>query len=147
MKMTLIRKVFAKDRTLGELHLEGTGYFCDTLEPHCIDWSKEKKVAGKTAIPEGRYKVKVGWSPRAGKNVPWLKNVPHFKDIQIHTGNIPGHTRGCILVGSAENNVLVDSRLVFECLMKKLACEKDIEIAVTHETRSDYLGEELEKFL
>ena len=145
--MTLIRKVFAKDRTLGELHLEGTGYFCDTLEPHCIDWSKEKKVAGKTAIPEGRYKVKVGWSPRAGKNVPWLKNVPHFKDIQIHTGNIPGHTRGCILVGSAENNVLVDSRLVFECLMKKLACEKDIEIVVTHETRSDYLGEELEKFL
>ena len=147
MKMTLIRKVFAKDRTLGELHLEGTGYFCDTLEPRCIDWSKEKKVAGKTAIPEGRYKVKVGWSPRAGKNVPWLKDVPHFKDIQIHTGNIPGHTRGCILVGSAENNVLVDSRLVFECLMKKLACEKDIEIAVTHETRSDYLGEELEKFL
>ena len=145
--MTLIRKVFAKDRTLGELHLEGTGYFCDTLEPRCIDWSKEKKVAGKTAIPEGRYKVKVGWSPRAGKNVPWLKNVPHFKDIQIHTGNIPGHTRGCILVGSAENNVLVDSRLVFECLIKKLACEKDIEIAVTHETRSDYLGEELEKFL
>ncbi|MCI6118250.1 MAG: DUF5675 family protein [Prevotella sp.] len=147
MKMTLIRKVFAQDRTLGELHLEGTGYFCDTLEPHCIDWSKEKKVAGKTAIPEGRYKVKVGWSPRAGKNVPWLKNVPHFKDIQIHTGNIPGHTRGCILVGSAENDRLVDSRLVFGYLMKKLACEKDIEIAVTHETRSDYLGEELEKFL
>ena len=147
MKMTLIRKVFAKDRTLGELHLEGTGYFCDTLEPHCIDWSKEKKVAGKTAIPEGRYKVKVGWSPRAGKNVPWLKDVPHFKDIQIHTGNIPGHTRGCILVGSAESDRLVDSRLVFGYLMKKLACEKDIEIAVTHETRSDYLGEELEKFL
>ena len=147
MKMTLVRKVFEKDRTIGELHLEGIGYFCDTLEPHCIDWSKEKKVAGKTAIPEGRYKVKVGWSPRAGKNVPWLKNVPHFKDIQIHTGNIPGHTRGCILVGSAENDMLVDSRLVFECLMKKLACEKDIEIAVTHETRSDYLGEELEKFL
>ena len=77
--MTLVRKVFAKDRTLGELHLEGVGYFCDTLEPHCIDWSKEKKVAGKTAIPEGRYKVKVGWSPRAGKNVPWLKNVPHSR--------------------------------------------------------------------
>ena len=55
MKMTLVRKVFAKDRTLGELYLEGIGYFCDTLEPHCIDWSKEKKVAGKTAIPEGRY--------------------------------------------------------------------------------------------
>ena len=32
-------------------------------------------------------------------------------------------------------------------VMKKLACEKDIEIAVTHKTRSDYLGEELEQFL
>ena len=125
--MTLVRKVFAKDRTLGELHLEGVGYFCDTLEPHCIDWSKEKKVAGKTAIPEGRYKVKVGWSPRAGKN------VPHFKDIQIHTGNIPGHTRGCILVGSAEKNVLVSSRVAFSCLMEKLKFENDIEIVVTHE--------------
>ena len=38
-------------------------------------------------------------------------------------------------------------RKVFGYLMKKLACEKDIEIVVTHETRSDYLGEELEKFL
>ena len=39
MKITLVRKVFAKDRTLGELYLEGIGYFCDTLEPHCIDWT------------------------------------------------------------------------------------------------------------
>ena len=177
MKMTLVRKVFAKDRTLGELHLEGVGYFCDTLEPHCIDWSKEKKVAGKTAIPEGRYKVKVGWSQRSGRNVPWLKKVPHFKDIQIHTGNIPGHTRGCILVGSAEKNVLVRSRVAFSCLMEKLKFENDIEIVVTHETEADkamkekfpwyypkclpdekttakkgssdsaYLGDELEKFL
>ena len=31
MKMTLVRKVFAKDRTLGKLYLEGIGYFCDRL--------------------------------------------------------------------------------------------------------------------
>ena len=130
MKLTLVRKVFAKDRTLGELHLEGTGYFCDTLEPHCIDWSKEKKVNGKTAIPEGRYKVKVGWSPKAGKNVPWLQKVPHFNGIQIHVGNFPKDTRGCILVGAAEKNVLIDSKLVFYSLMNKLKFEKDIEIEV-----------------
>ena len=137
MKMTLIRKVFGSDRTLGELHLEGVGYFCDTLEPHCIDWSKEQKTPGKTAIPEGRYKVKVGWSPKAGKNVPWLKKVPHFRDIQIHTGNVPAHTRGCILVGSAEKNVLIDSRIVFNSLMNLLKFEKDIEIVVTHENEDD----------
>ena len=152
MKMTLVRKVFAKDRTLGELYLEGTGYFCDTLEPHCIDWSKEKKVAGKTAIPEGRYKVRVGWSPRRGRNVPWLKNVPHFKDIQIHVGNFPKDTRGCILVGTRNKNILVGSRVVFRKLMGKLQFENDIEIVVKSETEektsdSEYLGDELEKFL
>ncbi len=130
MKMTLVRKVFGSDRTLGELHLEGVGYFCDTLEPHCIDWSKEKKTPGKTAIPEGRYKVKVGWSPKAGKNVPWLQKVPHFNGIQIHVGNFPKDTRGCILVGAAEKNVLIDSKLVFYSLMNKLKFEKDIEIEV-----------------
>ena len=152
MKMTLVRKVFEKDRTLGELYLEGTGYFCDTLEPHCIDWCKEKKVAGKTAIPEGRYRVRVGWSPRRGRNVPWLKKVPHFKDIQIHVGNFPKDTRGCILVGTRNKNILVGSRVVFRKLMGKLQFENDIEIVVKSETEektsdSEYLGDELEKFL
>ena len=152
MKMTLVRKVFEKDRTLGELHLEGTGYFCDTLEPHCIDWSREKKVAGKTAIPEGRYRVRVGWSPRRGRNVPWLKKVPHFKDIQIHAGNFPKDTRGCILVGTRNKIILVGSRAVFGRLMGKLQFENDIEIVVKSETEektsdSEYLGDELEKFL
>ena len=180
MKMILVRKVFAKDRTLGELYLEDKGYFCDTMEPHCIDWSKEKKTPGKTAIPEGCYKVKVGWSPKAGKNVPWLQKVPNFRSIQIHTGNVPAHTRGCILVGSAEKNVLIDSRIVFNTLMNQLNFEKDIEIVVTRESEDDkklrkifpwyvptsveeeeecedeeeedepeseYMGEELEKFL
>ena len=152
MKMTLVRKVFEKDRTLGELYLEGVGYFCDTLEPHCIDWSREKKVAGKTAIPEGRYKVRVGWSPRRGRNVPWLKKVPHFKDIQIHVGNFPKDTRGCILVSTRNKNILVGSRVVFRKLMGKLQFENDIEIVVKSETEektsdSEYLGDELEKFL
>ena len=150
--MTLVRKVFEKDRTLGELHLEGTGYFCDTLEPHCIDWSREKKVAGKTAIPEGRYRVRVGWSPRRGRNVPWLKKEPHFKDNQIHVGNFPKDTRGCILVGTRNKNILVGSRVVFRKLMGKLQFENDIEIVVKSETEektsdSEYLGDELEKFL
>ena len=65
--------------------------------------------------------------------------MPHFKDIQIHTGNIPGHTRGCILVGSAEKNVLVKSRVAFSCLMEKLKFENDIEIVVTRETEIERL--------
>ena len=57
MKLLLVRKKFLADRTLGELYVEGIGWYCDTLEPHCIDWSKEKKVKGKTAIPEGENRM------------------------------------------------------------------------------------------
>ena len=130
MKMILVRKVFAKDMTLGELHLEKGGYFCDTMEPHSIDWSKEKKKKGKTAIPEGRYKVSIGWSKKWQRDVPWLCRVPHFTGIQIHIGNFPKDTQGCILVGDADKDVLINSRRVFDALMKKLKGEKGIEIEV-----------------
>ena len=82
MKLLLVRKKFAKDRTLGELYVEGIGWYCDTLEPHCIDWSKEKKVKGKTAIPEGKYKVKIAWSNKHGRmdsNLVFRKLMDHIK--------------------------------------------------------------------
>ena len=37
MKLLLVRKKFLEDRTLGELYVEGIGWYCDTLEPHSID--------------------------------------------------------------------------------------------------------------
>ena len=84
----------------GKLFIDGT-YFCDTLEPHAIDWSKEKKVVGKTAIPCGRYKVTLRYSTTFKRKMPFLENVPHFTGIMLHPGNSPEDTRGCILVGMA----------------------------------------------
>ena len=49
-------------------------YFCDTLEPHWVDFHHGgRKTKGKTAIPEGRYPIVVTMSPRfkrwlVGKN-------------------------------------------------------------------------------
>ena len=108
MKLLLVRKKFLEDRTLGELYVEGIGWYCDTLEPHSIDWKREKKEKGKTDIPEGTYKVKIAWSNKHGRMVPWLQNVPHFDGIQIHTGNVPKHSAGCILVGIESANCLID---------------------------------------
>ena len=76
-------------------------YFCDTLEPHAIDWSRERKVWGKTAIPCGRYKVTLRYSTTFKRKMPFLENVPHFTGIMLHLGNAPEDTRGCILVGMA----------------------------------------------
>ncbi|MCI7256610.1 MAG: DUF5675 family protein [Prevotella sp.] len=151
MKLLLVRKKFLADRTLGELYVEGIGWYCDTLEPHSIDWSKEKKVKGKTAIPEGKYKVKIAWSNKHGRMVPWLQNVPHFDGIQIHTGNVPKHSAGCILVGIESANCLMDSNLVFRKLMDHIKREKEIEIEVTSETEDtssdEYFNNVISKFL
>lgn len=132
MKLKLDRKYKKKDYTIGKLYINGV-YFCDTLEPHCIDWKKEKKVPGKTAIPEGNYQVSVDYfSPRFGNDayykqfanngkVPRLMNVPNFDGILIHVGNYPKDTQGCILVGrNTVRGAVMDSCKTFSELYKKL---------------------------
>ena len=109
MTITL-KRIYKKGTfTLGALQIQTESnkefltkkYFCDTLEPHAIDWRREDKIAGKTAIPTGRYKVVLGYSKTYKRRMPFLQNVPHFTGIMIHTGNSVDDTRGCILVGKA----------------------------------------------
>ena len=109
MTITL-KRIYCKGTfTLGALQIQTESnndfrtskYFCDTLEPHAIDWRREEKVAGKTAIPTGRYRVVMSYSKTYKRRMPFLQNVPHFTGIMIHTGNSVDDTRGCILVGKA----------------------------------------------
>ena len=98
MKLNLHRIYFGETYTIGRLSIDGE-YFCDTLEDKYRDLSKEAKVYGKTAIPFGTYKVLMTYSAKFRRKLPILLNVPHFEGIRIHSGNIPEHTEGCILVG------------------------------------------------
>ena len=107
--------------TCGTLYINGE-YFCDTLERKCIDWSKEKKIPGMTAIPDGRYEVVIKVSPSWHRPMPYLLDVPNFRGIMIHPGNTPADSKGCILVGSAFEwtSCLYDSRLTFNRLFNKI---------------------------
>ena len=100
MELLLIRDIFAPQRTLGVLYVNGVKecYICeDVVRPN------GEKVYGKTAIPEGRYEVKITMSNRFKRELPLLLNVPNFEGIRIHSGNHEGHTEGCLLPGKTRN--------------------------------------------
>jgi len=113
----IIKRIFKGPAyTIGKLYIDGK-YFCDTLE----DTVRKPgvKIPGKTAIPAGKYKIKLTESLRFGRLMPRLENVPGFTGVLIHPGNTAEDTRGCILVGKnlAKGKVL-DSRETFAKLFK-----------------------------
>ena len=122
MNLRLVREPTRLAATLGVLFVDGA-FECFTLE----DAERDIKVAGVTAIPSGRYEVKVTYSPRFKRQLPLLLNVPGFTGIRIHPGNTDKDTEGCILPGRVRRGnppAVLESRLAFEPLLKKLQASR-----------------------
>jgi Family of unknown function (DUF5675) len=116
MKLVLIREIFTHESTIGVLSVDGK-FECYTLE----DRVRPVKVAKKTAIPMGTYKVIVDYSNRFRRDMPHVLDVPNFKGIRIHSGNTAADTEGCILVGQIKGkNYIGGSRLAYKPLFKKI---------------------------
>lgn len=116
MKLTLERKYLRQEYTIGKLSIDGV-YFCDTLEDRVRNIPKEAKVWGQTAIPYGTYEIKMMYSPKFKKKMPYLLDVPYFTSIMIHNGFSAENSHGCVLVG--KNKVkgrVVESRDTFNKL-------------------------------
>lgn len=113
-----VERLWPKENyTVGRLYVNNE-FFSNTLEDKIIDKDKsgvfdngEKKVYGESAIPYGKYKVIYNWSPKFGRNLPRLLDVPHFEGILIHSGNTARDSAGCILVGkNTSKGMLSESR-------------------------------------
>lgn len=109
LEFFLVRKYFTNEYTIGKLSVDGS-YLTDTLEPvvrdlhdinHDGDFTDtgEGKIMGKTAIPYGRYEIKLVYWAKHKRKCPLLQNVPGFTGIFIHAGNTAEDSEGCILVG------------------------------------------------
>ena len=96
MQINVRRTFKGPEYTIGKLYIDGH-YLCDTLEDTVRPAGT--KIAGKTAIPAGTYKVKKTMSPRFKKILPEILNVPGFTGVRIHAGNLPKDTDGCLLLG------------------------------------------------
>jgi len=110
MELSVIRYSSGEESTLGILMINGK-FVCYTLE----DEARTVKVAGKTRIPSGRYRVRLrkegGHHERYAQKFPaihkgmlHITNVPDFRWILIHIGNDDEATEGCLLVGDEANN-------------------------------------------
>ena len=142
MNLTLNRIFRGPDYTIGKLYIDGH-YFCDTLEDpvrtlpaSCPNTSEgilcacPEKVYARTAIPAGTYKVTMQFSPRFKRVLPLLHDVPHFLGVLIHSGNDPGDTAGCSLVGHNKvKGKVLESRAVSDKLNALL--EKENEMTIT----------------
>lgn len=139
LELLLDRKYKKETYTIGNLYVDGE-WFCNTLEDKDrglsqtmpLEEIKRLKVYGETAIPTGRYEVRmdivspkyngVKWyKDNFGGRMPRLESVKGFAGILIHSGNTALDSNGCILVGmnKAKGKVL-DSRATFQKLWKML---------------------------
>jgi hypothetical protein len=123
MELQIKRMEFSEESTIGELWVNGA-FECYTLE----DKVRPVKIAGKTAIPPGRYEVIINFSQRFQKPLPLLLNVPNYEGVRIHSGNTAANTEGCILVGETKTeNFVGESRWAFNRLFEKLKAASETE--------------------
>ena len=131
MKLDLIRRWLTEASTIGELYVDGVRE-CFVLEDRYRP-PPEAKVAGATAIPVGRYEVRITHSPKFGRDLPLLLEVPGYSGVRIHPGNTASDTEGCLLPGRIRHGESVqESRLAFVDLMAKLmGTAEPIDLTIT----------------
>lgn len=126
----VVRKEETEKATLGEMYLDGN-FLAYTLEPV---WDGNQTGS---CIPPGKYiayirdhkQSKSRWS----YNPIQLIDVFKRDYIQIHIGNYPDDTEGCILVGKGRGkNAIWRSRDAYNELMNKMDKTKEIKIIVEY---------------
>ena len=128
LNLKLYRAWKTEKSTIGILSCAAK-YFCFSLE----DKVREPfiKIPKMTAIPPGRYDIELKVSPNTGLLTPWLINVPHFENIQIHIANYPNQVEGCIAVGiNRGDDMVLRSKVAFDILMAEMKKYKAWDIHI-----------------
>ena len=139
LELLVDRKYKKETYTIGNLYVDGE-WFCNTLEDKdrglkssmSLEEVERLKIYAETAIPAGRYAVKMNvvspkynrvkwYKDNFGGRMPRLENVKGFSGVLIHPGTTAVDSAGCIIVGlnKKKGNVL-ESRATFTKLWKIL---------------------------
>jgi hypothetical protein len=108
VKILLQRDTFTDRSTTGTVYLDGQ-QFCWSLE------LPNKDGLPGSCIPQGTYPVTAQMSPRFGRSMPHIQDIPNRSEILIHWGNNPEDTEGCILLGlTRDTDYVGNSRMAFD---------------------------------
>jgi hypothetical protein len=128
MPTYILQRLSSSDKcTLGVMKDENNVPFITTLE---LPWLDNKDNI--SCIPAGIYECERYKSPKRGYVVFLLKNVPDRDFVEIHIGNFPKDTDGCILIGMSfmSDCSIGDSRDAFSKFMNKLEGQDKLTLKV-----------------
>ena len=101
MEVVIVRDEVDGEATIGRVFIDGL-FFSYSLE----DPVRKKKIAKITAINAGRYRLLMYNSPKHGRVPRIFREVglnivepENFSFVEIHPGNTPKDTEGCVLLG------------------------------------------------
>ena len=80
-----------------------TGEYKEYLTPICSTLENADYL-----IPALIYRVQVTQSPKFRRLLPCLVQVPGRSGIRVHRGTKPEHSKGCIIVSAANEQILTE---------------------------------------
>lgn len=129
---TLSRIAQDERETRGLLSDEESRKIAVTLE---LPWKDNQHDV--SCVPAGTYQAKRIFSPKHGFFVFCLQDVPNRANVEIHPGNTPKDTLGCILLGTEFADIDEDgeldiaaSRIAFTKFMDGLVGVDEITLTV-----------------
>lgn len=138
MEIRIDRKYKKDTYTISNVYVDGKRFgdgthYCSCLEDRdrglrqdmdisVIRYMKKPHV---TAIPSGKYRVEITYSPKFKKNLPLLLNVKGFEGIRMHSGNTENDTDGCLLFGwNGQKGKVLNSKYWCNLLFSKIEQEE-----------------------
>lgn len=138
MELKLERLYKKEEYTIGKLYIDNV-YFSDTIEDKdrglnqnmSEDQIKKIKVYGLTAIPAGRYRITLTYSPKFKRILPYVNDVKGFSGIRMHAMNTALDSLGCIGVGkNKKKGMILESKKYEQMLIDRMKGQNEIFIDI-----------------
>jgi hypothetical protein len=116
IQLTVLRDTFTDLSVTSEVLLDGVQRWFGIEPPN--------RATKPCSIPAGTYPIILAQSEHFDMIVPQVQDVPGFTGIEIHPGNFPPNTHGCLCIGEGRGpNEVTQSRVAFDQLMLAIGGE------------------------